>query len=230
MKGAEDPNTRDLVSEVTVGKPVTHKAHKDNSNAGNNGKKVVIIDCGTKLGIVRSLVQRGIEVIRVPASYPAEQIYGMDPDGIVISNGPGDPKKVDYLIGNVKKLFEYRIPVFGICLGNQILGLAMGCDTYKLKFGHRGQNHPVMDTASGKCYMSSQNHGFAIDPGSVKNSDADITITFKNVNDGTVEGIRHKSLPVFGVQFHPEACPGPVETGFLFDRFIKMMGDGNAKG
>ena len=117
--------------------------------------------------------------------------------------------------------------MFGICLGNQILGLALGCDTYKLKFGHRGQNHPVMDRNSGKCYITSQNHGYTIHPDSIK--DKDVEISFVNVNDGTVEGIEHKRLPVFGAQFHPEASPGPVETGFLFDKFIKKMGRGNGK-
>lgn len=214
-RNAEDPNTRDLVSEVTIEKPVIHPG---------NGKNVVLIDCGMKMGIVRSLTKRGIGVTRVPADYSADRIMDLKPDGIFLSNGPGDPKKVTYIIDTVKKLLEYKIPMMGICLGNQVLGLALGCDTYKLKFGHRGQNHPAMDKATGRCYITSQNHGYTIDPESV--GDKDVDISFVNVNDGTVEGIEHKKLPAFGVQFHPEASPGPVDTGFLFDKFIRMMENG----
>jgi carbamoyl-phosphate synthase small subunit len=217
-KSAKDPNERDLVSEVTVKEPVKYEG---------SGKRVVIIDCGTKLGIVGSLRERGAEVIRVPADWGADRITGLKPDGVVISNGPGDPKKVPYVVRSAKNLMEHGMPMLGICLGNQVLGLALGCDTYKLKFGHRGQNHPVMDTSTKKCYITSQNHGYAINPDSV--SDKDVEISFTNVNDGTVEGIEHKKLKVFGVQFHPEARPGPVETGSLFDRFMKNMGDGHAK-
>lgn len=219
VKHAKDPNTRDLVGEVTI---------KNELKYAGNGRKVVVIDCGMKLGIVKSLVQRGVEVTRVPAGYSADRIMGLNPDGVIISNGPGDPKNVPYLVRTVTKLIERGVPILGICLGNQILGLALGCDTYKMKFGHRGQNHPIMDKASGRCYITSQNHGYTIDPDSV--TDKDVDITFVNVNDGTVEGITHKKLPVFGTQFHPEASPGPVETKFIFDEFIKKMGSGNAKG
>jgi len=216
-KSAEDPNRRDLVSEVTIDREISY---------AGKGRRVVVIDCGVKSGIIKALQERGIEIIRVPAGYNADKIMSMNPGGVLISNGPGDPKKVPYLIETVKNLMEYRMPIFGICLGNQILGLAMGCDTYKLKFGHRGQNHPVMEAATGKCYITSQNHGFAIHQDSVK---GDVDITFVNVNDGTVEGIRHKRLPFAGVQFHPEARPGPVETKFLFDSFIKNMDGHHAK-
>ncbi len=216
-KRARDPNDTDLVKLVTIRKPVTYEGH---------GKRVVVIDCGAKLGIIRSLVQRGAEVVRVPAGYGADRIMGLDPDGVLISNGPGDPKKVPYVVDAVRELIEHRMPMFGICLGNQILGLALGCDTYKMKFGHRGQNHPVMDTETSKCYITSQNHGYTIRPDSVR--DKDLRTTFVNVNDRTVEGIRHGRLPVFGTQFHPEARPGPVETNFIFDRFMHIMGDGHA--
>jgi carbamoyl-phosphate synthase small subunit len=212
---AEDPNSRDLVKEVTIKRPVVHPG---------NGKRIVAIDCGIKLGIVKSLMQRGASVIRVPAGYSADRIMDMRPDGVLISNGPGDPKNVPYVVETVKSLLEYKMPVMGICLGNQILGLALGCDTYKMKFGHRGQNHPVMERKSGKCYITSQNHGYSIDPDTVK--DKDVQISFVNVNDGTVDGIEHRRLPVLGAQFHPEALPGPVETGFLFDRFMRMMKNG----
>jgi carbamoyl-phosphate synthase small subunit len=211
-KTAEDPNGRDLVKEVTVKRPVAHPG---------NGRRIVAIDCGMKMGIVKSLLQRGASVVRVPAGYGADRIMDLKPEGVLISNGPGDPKKVPYLIETVRSLLEYKMPVMGICLGNQILGLALGCDTYKMKFGHRGQNHPCMERKSGKCYITSQNHGYTIDPDSMK--DNDIVISFVNVNDGTVDGIEHRRLPVLGTQFHPEALPGPVETGFLFDRFMRMM-------
>ena len=218
-KTAPDPNDSDLVSQVTIDKPMTYPG---------KGKKVVVIDCGAKLGIIRSLLERGTSVVRVPASYSTDKIMDLNPDGVVITNGPGDPKQVPYAVKTVGKLIEHKMPMLGICMGNQILGLALGCDTYKLKFGHRGQNHPVMDRASSRCYITSQNHSYTIHPDSVK--DKDIRIRFVNVNDGTVEGIEHEKLPILGAQFHPEARPGPVETKFLFDRFIKMMGDGHAKG
>jgi len=216
---AEDPNARDLVSEVTISEPMTYPGH---------GRRVVVIDCGAKLGIIRSLQSLGLEVIRVPAGFTADMIMSFRPDGVLISNGPGDPKKVPYVIQAAKALLEQRLPLFGICLGNQMLGLALGCDTYKLKFGHRGQNHPAVELRTGRCHITSQNHGFAIDRESLKGTGA--SASFINVNDGSVEGIVCDSLPAFGVQFHPEASPGPVETKFLFDRFVRMMEDAHAKG
>ncbi len=209
---AVDPSATDLVSEVTVPRPVIHPG---------DGHRVVVIDCGMKLGIAWSLMQRKANVIRVPAGYGIDRIMEQEPDGVLISNGPGDPKMADYVVKAVKGLLEYRLPTMGICLGNQVLGLALGCDTYKLKFGHRGQNHPVMDASTGRCYITSQNHGFTVDPETV--DDKKLSISFRNVNDNSVEGIEHRKLPAFGVQFHPEARPGPVDTGFLFDKFMKMM-------
>ncbi len=211
-KTAEDPNERNLVTEVSINRPVTYPG---------KGKRIVIIDCGMKAGISQSLLLRGASVTRVPAEYSTKKIMDLSPDGIFISNGPGDPKMAIKTIKTVSDLIEYKLPVMGICLGNQIIGLSLGCDTYKLKFGHRGQNHPVMEKSTGKCYITSQNHGFTISPESVK--DKDVDISFVNVNDGTVEGIEHKKLPVFGVQYHPEARPGPVDTGYLFDKFMKMV-------
>ena len=218
LEKAKEPSAGDLVDDVTIEKPIIYKGV---------GKRVVIIDCGAKLGIVRALMKRDVEVIRVPAKYSAEKIMDFDPDGIVISNGPGDPKRVGYLINSVRDLLEYRVPVMGICLGNQILGLSLGLDTYKLKFGHRGLNHPVMDSVTKKCYITSQNHGYALNPGTMDDKKA--FVKFTNVNDGTVEGIEHRKLPAFGVQFHPEASPGPVETKFLFEKFMKSMGKMHAK-
>jgi carbamoyl-phosphate synthase small subunit len=157
----------------------------------------------------------------VPCDYSAEQILELKPSGIVISNGPGDPKKCEKPIETIREILETDLPIMGICLGNQILALATGADTHKLKFGHRGQNHPCMDVFTEKCYITSQNHGYAIHADSLKETGFDVW--FKNVNDGTVEGIKHRNKPVFGTQFHPEASPGPCETGFLFDYFAREV-------
>jgi carbamoyl-phosphate synthase small subunit len=157
----------------------------------------------------------------VPYDYPTEKILELNPFGIVISNGPGDPKKCDKTVQIVRRILETDLPVMGICLGNQILALAANADTYKLKFGHRGQNHPCVDLSTGKCYITSQNHGYTINDESLKETEFDVW--FKNVNDKTVEGIKHRKKPVFATQFHPEASPGPYEMGFLFDCFMKEV-------
>lgn len=213
LKMIEDPNKKELVKEVTADKPIKHSSGKS--------PKVVLIDCGTKFGILRNLLQRDIDIVRVPYNYPAEKILRIKPSGIVISNGPGDPKKCEQTIQTIKEILETDLPVMGICLGNQILALAAGADTYKLKFGHRGQNHPCIDLFNEKCYITSQNHGYAVDVESLKETGFDVW--FKNVNDKTVEGIKHRKKPVFGTQFHPEASPGPYETGFLFDYFTEEV-------
>ncbi len=210
-KKIPDPNERDLVAEVTVKKPVEYGAR--------GVKRVVVVDCGVKMNIIRSLVSRNISVTRVPASYSADKIMDLEPDGVLVSNGPGDPKKADYAIESARHLMEYKMPLFGLCLGHQILALAAGGNTYKLKFGHRGQNHSCMDLRTKRCYMTSQNHGFAVNPELPEGME----VTMINVNDKTVEGIEHTKHPAFGVQFHPEAAPGPTETNFLFDKFLAMM-------
>ncbi|MDO8573763.1 MAG: glutamine-hydrolyzing carbamoyl-phosphate synthase small subunit, partial [Candidatus Daviesbacteria bacterium] len=184
---------------------------------GTGKKNIVLIDCGAKENIIRSLVKRGVKVTRVP--------WDFDPpaggfDGVLISNGPGDPKQAKATIATVKKLLAANIPTFGICLGSQILALAVGGETYKLKFGHRGQNQPVQDVISKKAIVTSQNHGFAVD---MKSLGKDWEEWFVNLNDGTNEGIRHKKKPFMAVQFHPEATPGPVEAGYLFDKFISLL-------
>ncbi len=184
-------------------------------------ERVAILDVGTKYNIVRCLLNRGCEVTVYPARTKAEEILSADPDGIMITNGPGDPKDCGETIGNIKRLYASGVPIFAICLGHQLMALANGADTEKMKYGHRGANHPVKDVKTGKVYISSQNHGYVVRADSIPEGVAEIA--FINVNDGTVEGLRYKDKPVFTVQFHPEACAGPRDSEILFDRFMKMM-------
>ncbi len=181
--------------------------------------RVVAYDFGMKRNILRGLRQRGLAVRVVPAGTPAEEVLAMEPDGIFLSNGPGDPAALDYLHENVRGLLGKK-PIFGICLGHQILGHALGGKTFKLKFGHRGGNQPVKDLLTGKVSITAQNHGFAVDAESLP---ADGEITHVNLNDGTVEGLRSKSMPVFSVQYHPEAAPGPHDAEYFFDQFAKLI-------
>ena len=181
---------------------------------------VVAMDFGIKQNILRQLRAVGCEVKVMPAHYSAEEILSLEPHGVFLSNGPGDPAAVNYAIETVKKLIG-RAPIFGICLGHQILGLALGGKTYKLKFGHRGCNHPVKDLSTGRVEITSQNHGFCVDINSLPSHD--ITITHLNLNDQTVEGMQHNSFPLFSVQYHPEASPGPHDSHYLFKRFYEMM-------
>ncbi|MBW2175732.1 MAG: glutamine-hydrolyzing carbamoyl-phosphate synthase small subunit [Deltaproteobacteria bacterium] len=181
---------------------------------------VVAFDYGIKYNIIRSLEKKGAEVIVVPASTNADQVRSMNPNGVFLSNGPGDPEPVDYAVDTIRSLIGFR-PIFGICLGHQLLGLALGGKTYKLKFGHRGGNQPVKNLSNGKVEITSQNHGFAVDMQSM--SGEDISVTHVNLNDDTLEGFRHNSLPLLAVQYHPEASPGPHDAGYLFDEFVRMM-------
>jgi carbamoyl-phosphate synthase small subunit len=183
--------------------------------------KVAAYDFGIKHNILRRLDAYGCDVHVFPASTPAPELLAIQPDGIFLSNGPGDPAALPYAIDNVRELVNGADrPMFGICLGHQILGLAVGGSTYKLKFGHRGANHPVKELSSGKVEITSQNHGFAVDPGSLP---SDITITHQNLYDGTVEGFRHLTKPIFSVQYHPEASPGPHDADYLFRQFLESM-------
>lgn len=182
--------------------------------------KVVAYDAGIKLNILRQLVAAGCEVDVVPASTPAPGVLERKPDGVFLSNGPGDPEGVPYLIEAVRGLLA-KVPIFGICLGHQILGLAAGGRTYKLKFGHHGANHPVKDMATAKVEITAQNHGFAVDPDSVR--PCGLELSHVNLNDGTCEGLVHRELPVFSVQYHPEASPGPHDAHYLFQRFVSVM-------
>ncbi len=203
---------RDLVKEVTSDKPI------ERSKEGKY--KVVVLDCGVKYNILRSLADNNCKVLVLPSTTTAEDILAEKPDGVLLSNGPGDPAGVPYVVENVKRLLN-KVPIFGICLGHQMLGLAMGGRTYKLKFGHHGGNHPVKDLRTNKISITVQNHGFCVDIESLNKED--IEITHINLNDQTLEGMRHRKLPIFSVQFHPEASPGPHDARYLFDKFISMM-------
>jgi len=203
-----DPNQDNLVAQVSVKEPIV---------CGAGDTRVVVVDCGCKNSIIRSLLRRGLTVIRVPWDYDFLQ---EDFHGLVLSNGPGDPKTCTPTIANVRRAMERGYPILGICLGHQILALAAGADTYKLKFGHRGQNQPCALVGSQRCYVTSQNHGYAVDDRTLPEG---WTAWFRNANDGTNEGLRHSSLPFMSVQFHPEAAPGPVDTNFLFDEFVGML-------
>jgi carbamoyl-phosphate synthase small subunit len=203
---------RDLVKEV-ASKQITNWNEKGSFN-------VVVIDTGVKYNILRLLAERNCKVAVVPADTSAEQISKLKPDGIMLANGPGDPAAVPYVVDTVRKLIG-KYPMFGICLGQQMLGLAMGGKTFKLKFGHHGANHPVMDLKTGKVHITVQNHGFCVDIDSLNKQD--IEITHINLNDRTLEGLRHKKLPLFSVQFHPEASPGPHDARYLFDEFVELM-------
>jgi carbamoyl-phosphate synthase small subunit len=182
--------------------------------------RVAAYDFGMKWNIMRRLSAHGCDVRVYPAATPASEILAASPDGVFLSNGPGDPAPLTYAIDNAKALVDADVPVFGICLGHQILGLAMGGKTFKLKFGHRGANHPVKQLETGKIEITSQNHGFAVDPASLP---PDVAVTHQNLYDGTVEGLRHRTHPVFCVQYHPEASPGPHDADYLFDDFIRLI-------
>jgi len=211
-KSIPDPNLTDLVKEVSIKEPIHYKV---------NGKRtVVLIDCGVKNSIIRNLLSRGIDVIRVPYDFSAKEIMNYHPDGIFLSNGPGDPKKCLSTIDSIRHLVD-KLPIMGICLGAQILTLAMGGDTYKLKYGHRSQNQPALDLKTNRCYITTQNHGYAIETDCFEKTP--LECWFVNANDKTVEGVKHKNKPVFAVQWHPEAAPGPYDTEFLFDEFGKNM-------
>lgn len=216
----------DLVKEVTCKKPYEFKEMISEEfgwgpyRSKGTRKKVVAIDCGIKFNILRKLNQHGFDVIVVPASTNAEGILSHKPDGVFISNGPGDPEPVSYVVETLRSLMG-KLPLFGICLGHQLLGLAFGGKTSKLKFGHHGGNHPIMDLATKKIEITSQNHNFVVDLDSLPKDE--IELTHLNLNDKTLEGMRHKKHPVFSVQYHPENGPGPHDSDYLFDRFREMI-------
>jgi len=203
-----DPNKLNLVEKVSIKEPIEY---------GSGPQKVVLMDCGAKDNIVRCLTRRNMRVKRVPWNY---DFSSEEYDGVMVSNGPGDPKIYRETIDIIRKVIDRQKPIFGICMGNQILALAAGADTYKLKFGHRSQNQPSVEVGTKRCYITSQNHGFCVDGRSLPEG---WETWFVNANDGTNEGIRHKEKPFRSVQFHPEAAPGPVDTGLLFDDFKRII-------
>lgn len=206
----------------TVGDVVERVTCKEKKVLEGKGCKVALLDLGAKENIARSLHERGCEVTIYPAYTSAEEILAGRPDGIMLSNGPGDPKSCTSIIKEIKKLYDSDVPIFAICLGHQLMALAAGADTHKLKYGHRGGNHPVKDLETGRVYISSQNHGYVVD---TDHLGADRAVpAFVNVNDGTNEGLKYTGKNIFTVQFHPEACPGPRDSAYLFDRFLAMMG------
>ncbi len=205
----------------TTGKVVERVSCGKKYTLAGGSLRVALLDLGMKKNIARSLVKRGCEVTVYPAAATAEEILADRPDGIMLSNGPGDPKECTTIIEEIRKLYESDTPIFAICLGHQLMALATGADTFKMKYGHRGGNHPVKDLATGRVYISSQNHGYVVDMDRLDRKVA--APSFINVNDGTNEGLSYTGKKIFTVQFHPEACPGPQDTGFLFDRFISMM-------
>ena len=222
---------RDLVREVSSKTKKQWKKGFESKFAMDRrteptGLKVVAIDCGIKHNILRNLVAAGFEVTVVPADAKADQIQKLKPDGLFLSNGPGDPEPVKYTIETVRELIPTQLPIFGICLGMQLLGLALGGKTYKLKFGHRGANQPVLNVATGKVEITSQNHGFAVDIDSLNRDE--VQITHLNLNDKTLEGISHRKWPIFAVQYHPEASPGPHDASYLFECFTQMMRTGKS--
>jgi carbamoyl-phosphate synthase small subunit len=208
-----NPDKDDLVGQVCIKKPTTYEP----TTQSKHPKRIVLVDCGAKNNIITCLTKRGATVIRVPYDHDfTKEEY----DGIMLSNGPGDPKMNKITIEHIKKAMKQDKPIFGICLGNQLLALAAGGDTYKLKYGHRSQNQPCIKVGTKRCYITTQNHGFAVKQDTLDNNWEPF---FINANDNTNEGIRHKTKPFFSVQFHPEAKPGPVDTEFLFDEFLQKV-------
>ena len=221
----EDYNLDEIIPRLkayTTGKVVEKVTCKEKYVLEGDGPKVALMDFGAKHNIARSLNERGCQVTVYPALTTAEEILADKPDGIMLSNGPGDPKECTSIIAELKKLYDSDTPIFAICLGHQLMALATGADTHKMKYGHRGGNHPVKDLQTGRVYISSQNHGYVVDTDKL---DANVAVpAFMNVNDKTNEGLSYVGKNIFTVQFHPEACPGPQDSSYLFDRFIDMMG------
>ena len=222
-------NVKEVVAELNkINLPtnqIEQVSSKSISPALGRGRRVVLVDLGMKIGIVRELTTRGCDVIVVPHNIKAEELLRLEPDGVMLTNGPGDPEDAKESIEMIREIIG-KVPIFGICMGHQLISLACGAKTYKLKFGHRGANHPVKNLITGRVDITSQNHGYAVDIDSLKNTD--LELTHIAINDRSCEGVRHKKYSVFSVQYHPEAAPGPHDSSYLFDEFIKNI-DENIK-
>jgi carbamoyl-phosphate synthase small subunit len=214
----------DLVQNVTTSEQYTWGT--PTKLVRNSSRRVLVNDVGLKYNVLRLLEQRGCEVVVIPADTSAEDMMGLKPSGILFSPGPGDPKHLDYIVENVKKVLG-RVPVMGICLGHQLIARSLGAKTYKLKFGHRGANHPVKDMDTGRIYITAQNHGYAVDQDSLPSG---LNVSHLNLNDGTVEGLTHRDIPLFTIQYHSEASPGPKDNEYLFDKFLALIDENTEKG
>ena len=211
----------DYVAQVSTERPYDWDQPKPGTESPPQKCRIMVDDYGLKYNILRMLRSRGCEVVAMPAKATAEDILSRNPDGIVLSPGPGDPELLDYAVDTATGLLG-SVPILGICLGNQVLARAFGGKTFKLKFGHRGANHPVRDLSTGLVHITAQNHGYAVDPDSLP---SEVEVSHVNLNDGTVEGLRHRSLPVMSIQYHSEASPGPLDNEYIFDRFLEMVHD-----
>ena len=214
----------DYVTQVSTDEPYQWSQPAPGAEEARQEYRIVVDDCGLKYNILRMLRARGCEVVAVPARASAQDILSREPDGVVLSPGPGDPELLDYAVDTAKGLIG-KLPILGICLGNQVLGRAFGGRTFKLKFGHRGANHPVRDLGTGLVHITAQNHGYAVDPDSLP---PEVEVSHVNLNDGTVEGLRHRSLPVMSIQYHSEASPGPLDNEYIFDHFLDMVKDAHS--
>ena len=217
LRGLPNYGTMDFVEQVSTDTP--YRWEPEPGSASAPLYHIVALDCGLKYNILRILCRMGCAVTVVPCAMPADEILGLEPDGVLLSPGPGDPELLEYVVGMVKKLVGKK-PIMGICLGSQLIARAFGGKTFKLKFGHRGGNHPVRDLASGRIHITAQNHGYAVDPDTLRDG---LEVSHINLNDDTVEGLRHKELPIFSIQYHSEASPGPLDNTYLFENFLEMV-------